>query len=241
MKEIICATKLSYYYGEHLALENVSFSVREGEFICIVGPNGGGKSTLLKLILGLLSPQGGELTVLGERPGKNPHLLAYLPQDVQVDPLFPISVEEVVLMGCLGHGAWYSKSDRERASAAMKKMDVYDLRDRSFNALSGGQRQRVLLARALTCYPQILLLDEPTLKIDQKTESELLVLLKDLRKEMAIVMVSHDYHFVTSLAQRVFCVEKGLVEHPLGDFSQERFLHLMGGRFKWVEHHHGGG
>lgn len=237
---LLTTTHLHFSYGEKKILENISFTIKERDFVGIIGANGGGKTTLIKLILGLLKPEQGLIRISGKKPGRRPHHIAYLPQSLQFDSQIPITVEEVVLMGCLGHRflGRYSKYDRARAEKAMKSMNVFDLKSRFFSALSGGQKQRVLIARAITCHPKLLLLDEPTTGIDSHHEQILMELLKELNQSMAIAMVSHEYNLVSSLVDYVLCVNKTAHIHHPHEITAENFQNLISKKYQFVIHDH---
>ena len=159
---------VTFSYGGEPVLEDVNLSVGAREAVCIVGPNGGGKTTLVKLILGLLLPQRGEVRLFGQPPRLARLRVGYMPQHVQHDPLFPVTVMDIVLMGRLGRGGlggllgWPGRADRRAARNALEQVGMDGFGRHPFAALSGGQRQRVLIARALCCEPELLLLDEPT-------------------------------------------------------------------------------
>ena len=175
MENIIEITGLNFGYDPGtLNLENVSFTVPRGCSGCIVGPNGGGKSTLLKLLLGLLTPTAGTIRIFGRSPVEARSRIGYMPQYHKLDAAFPVSVLEVALMGRMRRNFWgrYTREDRQAALAALDEMGIADLEKRSFSALSGGQRQRVLIARALAGEPELLLLDEPTANIDPGAEEQ---------------------------------------------------------------------
>ena len=241
-KNIIEVDKLNFAYerGNINVLEEVSFSISENDFVGIIGPNGGGKTTLVKILLGLLSPQSGSVKIFGAMPGKNPHKIAYLPQQLVFDPQIPITVEEVVLMGCLGHRfiGLYTKKDHENAKEAMIKMNVLEYQNAFFSSLSGGQKQRVLIARALTCHPKILILDEPSAGIDTHHEQILLELLKNLNAEMSIVMVSHEYQFVSSLVDYVICINKDSHIHYPHEINEKNFQDIISKKYQYVAHDH---
>lgn len=153
---------LSFGFDSLLVLEKVDLTIPKGDFVSMVGPNGGGKTTLLRLILGLLRPERGTVRVFGKPPAEARRLIGYMPQYAHLDPRFPVRVLDVALMGCLGrHLGPFSRADRARAREALGEVGLADYAKRSFSALSGGQRQRVLIARALACEPRLLLLDEP--------------------------------------------------------------------------------
>ncbi|OFZ25776.1 MAG: hypothetical protein A2381_03395 [Bdellovibrionales bacterium RIFOXYB1_FULL_37_110] len=243
MKNIIIEVdKLNFTY-EHLdknVLENISFKICENEFVGIIGPNGGGKTTLVKILLGLLSPQSGSVQIFGTKPGKNPHKIAYLPQHLVFDPQIPITVEEVVLMGCLGHRfiGLYTQKDHQNAIEAMTKMNVIEYQNAFFSSLSGGQKQRVLIARALTCRPKILILDEPSAGIDTHHEQILLDLLKKLNAEMSIIMVSHEYQFVSSLVDYVICINKDSHIHYPNEINEKNFQEIISKKYQYIAHDH---
>ncbi len=208
---------LSFAYGKSRVLEDVSFAVHRGESLCVIGPNGGGKSTLAKLILGLLEPTAGQLIVLGKSPREARTALGYVPQAMRFDPQFPIAALDIVLMGRLNHlkvGA-FSKKCREVARASLAEVGLSGYEKRPFSDLSGGERQRVMVARALACEPEILLLDEPTANIDLSIEAQLLETLAALRQRMTILMITHDLDLVSSIGDSVLCVNHRVHRHSL--------------------------
>ena len=228
------------YEGGPDVLENVELVVREGESAGIIGPNGGGKSTLLKLLLGLLTPQCGTIRVLGMPPEEARQFVGYMPQYHQLDGAFPILVEEVVLQGTLRPGGWgrYSASARRAASAAMEEVGIANLARRSFSALSGGQRQRTLIARALAGRPRLLLLDEPTANVDPGAEEQFYATLNCLRRSMSILTVSHDLGFVSREIDRVICVNKHVTIHSGADFDQAAADRVYRHGMHLVQHQH---
>lgn len=222
MKNIIEISDLNFGYDAGtLTLENVSFSVEEGCSGCIVGPNGGGKSTLLKLLLGLLVPSSGTIRIFGRPPVEVRNRIGYMPQYHKLDAAFPVSVLEVSLMGRMRRNFWgrYSQDDRRAAMEALDEMGIADLSKRSFSALSGGQRQRVLIARALACQPELLLLDEPTANIDPGAEEQFYGTLDILRKRMMVLTVSHDLGFVNREEDLVICVNRQVSLHSARTFD----------------------
>ena len=232
---------LSFSYGDSLVLERVNLSVVAGEFVGLVGPNAGGKSTLLKLILGLLEPQFGSIRVLGRRPRQAARHIGYVPQFPTFPRDFPISVEQVVTMGRLGISpqlGWDRKGDREAARAALGEVDALDLAKRQIGTLSGGQLQRVLLARALVSRPEILILDEPTANIDQRVESDVFELLATLNQRLTILLVSHDIAFISAYVSRVACLNRTLVCHGTDAIDGETIQDLYGGHVRRVAHEH---
>lgn len=236
---VINIEDVSFSYGDNPVLENVNLRVRERDFLCMVGPNAGGKTTLLKLILGLLKPQTGKVHVFGIAPERVRYRIGYMPQHTALDPLFPVNVLDVVLMGRLGHGKGlgpFRKEDREAAAAALEKVELYPVRHRSFAALSGGQRQRVLIARALVSSPELLLLDEPTSHMDAAVETELFEILNQLNEKMTIALVTHDLGFVSSYVKRVACVNRRVVVHTTSEITGEMINDIYGCDVHMVRH-----
>jgi len=234
---------LSFAYESRPVLEGVNLFVGPREFASIVGPNGGGKTTLLKLALGLLTPSRGRVLLFGASPEEGRHRVGYTPQHALFDRAFPISVLEVVLTGRLRGRAWggYTGEDLQAARKALEQVRLYDLERRPFQALSGGQRQRVLIARALCGNPELLLLDEPTANVDPDTGEQILYILQELNESMAILLVSHDVGFVSSVVRSVICVNRQVVMHPTHELSGAHLQDLYGENYRVVRHdkHHG--
>lgn len=236
---VIDIQDVSYAYDGPPVLSDIDLTVPAGEFLGIVGPNAGGKSTLLKLLLGLLEPGSGRIHVLGRSPAKARRHLGYVPQYPAFARDFPITVEQVVLMGRLGR--WfggYSTGDRAIARRAMAETEVDHLAQRHIQRLSGGQLQRVLVARALAAEPDILLLDEPTANIDQRMESDIFELLKRLNERMTILVVSHDVAFISGYVHRVACLNRTLVCHDTASIDGHTIQELYGEDVRMVAHHH---
>ncbi len=232
---------LSFSYGDIPVLRDIELQVPEGEFLGIVGPNAGGKSTLLKLILGLLKPQSGQIRVLDQKPARARRRMGYVPQYPVFARDFPITVEQVVLMGRLGQGrifGGYSKTDRRIAARSMQETSILNLAQRHIDQLSGGQLQRVLVARALACEPHIMLLDEPTANIDMRVENELFDLLKELNRRMTILVVSHDIAFISHYVHRVACLNQTLVSHATEDIDGQVIQQLYDQDVRMVTHQH---
>ena len=247
---VIEMDNVSFSYGETPVLKQVSLRVMAGDFLGVVGPNAGGKSTLLKLVLGLLEPRSGRIRVLGKSPRRAARRVGYVPQHPGFARDFPISVEQVALLGRLGvvkKPSWrerwlpgrYSDADRQAARAALREVEAADLANRQIGSLSGGQLQRVLLARALAGEPEILILDEPTANIDQRLESDIFDLLKQLNRRLTIVVVSHDIAFISSYVNRVACVNRTLVCHQTESIDAEAIHALYGDNVRRVAHSHG--
>lgn len=238
----ISMRNVSFSYGGAPVLEDVDFSIGRREAVCLVGPNGGGKTTLVKLMLGLLTPGRGEVSLFGQPPRRSRRRAGYMPQHVQYDPRFPVSVMDIVLMGRIGQGGlrgltgWYGLDDRRAAIDALEQVDMAEQQRRPFSALSGGQRQRVLIARALCCQPELLVLDEPTSNIDTAVEARLIELLEQLNRRMAIVMVSHDLGIVSKLVKRVICVNRLVLSHPTSELTGETIRDLYGSEVCLVRH-----
>lgn len=207
----ILVEDLSFGYDKTPLLERVFLSIHEGEFIGIFGPNGGGKTTLLKLLLGLLSPQKGKIELFGNPPQHVSAQIGYVPQIARFDKDFPISVLDVVLMGCLSELSWwggYPKSAKEQARRSLEAVGLLELANQSFGTLSGGQAQRVLIARALVNNPKLLVLDEPTASVDPQAEMQIYELLEGLTPRLTIIMVTHDLQTIIDKAERLLCVHK---------------------------------
>lgn len=213
---LIECDRVHFSYQSSSVLEQVSFQVFPGEFIGIIGPNGGGKTTLLKLILGFLKPSQGKLTIFGKKAGHPLQLnrIAYVPQSVRFDRDFPISVEEVVLSGLISKLPWYGRfhsSDRQAAQLALEKTGLVHLAQHAFGTLSGGQAQRVLIARALVSQPQLLLLDEPTASVDSQAEADIYAILSQLKGSITILMVTHDLGAAIDQVERILCVQGSVI------------------------------
>jgi len=232
---------VDYAYDGPQVLSGIDLAVPHGEFLGVVGPNAGGKSTLLKLVLGLLRPSAGQVRVLGRSPARARRHIGYVPQYPSFARDFPITVEQVVLMGRLGAGPWlggYRAGDRRVVRRAMAETEVETLAGRTIQGLSGGQLQRVLLARALAAEPQILLLDEPTANIDQRMESDIFDLLRRFNERMTIVVVSHDVAFISGYVQRVACLNRTLMCHDTAAIDGATIEQLYGEPVRMVAHHH---
>jgi zinc transport system ATP-binding protein len=223
---------VSFSYGPVKVLEKASFHIHQGEFIALVGPNGSGKTTVLKLLLGLEKPDTGKIGIFGtaaEGPDRNHDRIGYVPQQAPQDRAFPISVRDVVRMGRLRSLLGYTRDDRAAVEEALVQADIQDLADRSFAALSGGQRRRVLVARALASRPEILILDEPTANMDSESGERLFETLGHLKGKTTILIVTHDLDFVSSLTDRALCLgDAEGEEHPYG-IVQHRTGHVHAG------------
>jgi zinc transport system ATP-binding protein len=233
---------LSFRFGgRHWVLEDVSLTIDDLDFASIIGPNGGGKTTLVKLILGLLQPVRGSIRVLGTSPSRARPRVGYLPQHATLDPAFPIRVLDVVLMGRLGLGSRFgafSRADREAGRAVLEMVGLKEFEREPLAKLSGGQRQRVLLARALAADPELLLLDEPAAGLDIRVEQSFFQLLGELNRSKTLVLVSHDLGFVSSFVKTVVCVHRTVDCHPTSELDGGAIHDLYGGEVRLVHHEH---
>ncbi len=206
----------SYEPGRDI-LRDIHLDIFRGDFACIVGPNGGGKTTLLKLLTGALKPRAGSIHIFGEPAESRRKALALVPQYLHFDKKFPITVAEVVGMAFLDKDpfGWSSdKKHRAKLVASLEKVGMLELQNAPFSEISGGQRQRALIARALACDPDILLLDEPTANVDPGTCSDLMELFQSFKGDKTCVMVSHDIEYVNELVEEVICVHGHAEIHP---------------------------
>ena len=210
MSQIECKD-VSVKYENQVVLEDISFSIEQGDYLCIVGENGSGKSTLVKTILGLENSKLGQI-VFGE--GLNKNEIGYLPQQTQAQKDFPASVYEVVLSGCLnskGFSPFYSMKDKKLANEMIKSLGIENINRKSFRELSGGQQQRVLLARALCATKKIIILDEPITGLDPTVTREMYSLIKEINKKgITIIMVSHDINFAVNNASKILHLKKNI-------------------------------
>jgi len=236
---IIQAENVSYSYDGAIVLEDVNLAIGERDFAYIVGPNGGGKTTLLKLFLGLLQPRTGAVRVFGQPPERGRHRVGYVPQSYAYDALFPIRVIDVVLMGRIDRSRTfgpYRLRDRNAALDALRQVEIEHFRNRPLGSLSGGERQRVLIARALAGEPDILLMDEPTASLDLAVETELYRLLSQLHARMTVAMVSHDVGFVAESITKVICVNRRVFVHPTSRITSEIISEMYGSDIRMVRH-----
>jgi zinc transport system ATP-binding protein len=213
-----------FAYNGQTVLEDVSLDIQPGDFIAMIGPNGGGKTTLLKLMLGLLKPDRGSIRILGGATEKASHHIGYVSQDVHINRSFPITAIDVVLMGKLGPNRRWGRNstqNRQEALDALKRMEIEAFAHSKIGELSGGQRQRLFIARALVTQPKVLLLDEPTASIDTKGQAEFYRLLKELNKDITILVVSHDLVAISTYVKSVACVNRRLHYHHQAEITGE--------------------
>jgi zinc transport system ATP-binding protein len=220
---------VSFSYSKEKVLKNITFSVQKGEFVAIIGPNGGGKSTLVKLIMGELKPDSGEIKLFGEEPKDVASRVGYVPQNTDVNLNFPIRVIDVVMMGNLNkHNTHrtlldrvlpfrYSEGEKRCAFSTLEKVGMEEFLYRNIGELSGGQRQRVMIARALCSHPEILILDEPTSSIDIEGQKQIFSLLKELNQEITILVVSHDIATIANYSNKIIYINRESFYHDLSE------------------------
>lgn len=227
MNNSIDITNLSFSYEHDVILDNINLHVENKDFLAIIGPNGGGKSTLCKLIIGLLKPNSGTIQINGEKISKSLSQIGYVPQNTNVNTHFPIKVLEVVMMGHVGDKPpliGYKKEEMNCALNALEQVGMQNFAQKKIGELSGGQRQRVMIARALCAHPNILLLDEPTSNIDVKGQKQIYELLKLLNKSITIIVVSHDLSIIMQYANKVAYVNKTLTFHDIANQKARKFF-----------------
>lgn len=220
---IVSLKNITVKYGSYTAIESANLEIFEGDFIGIIGPNGGGKTTLIKTILGSV-PYSGEITLSPTLFDNGRRLIGYLPQQTTFDRQFPISVIEVVLSGLQsqkGFSRRYKTAERNKVLQLLDNMGISSISDRQIGEISGGQMQRVLLCRAIIAEPKLLILDEPTNFVDKRFESELYDILRELNKQMTIVMVSHDVHNISSAVKSIVCVNRTIHRHNTNTLSSK--------------------
>ncbi len=241
MDTIINLDNVSFSYTNIPVVRDINLAVSEGEFLGVIGPNAGGKSTLLKLILGLIQPDKGNIKVFGKSPGKGRSRIGYVPQYPAFARDFPINVLDAVLMGRLGETRWYggyAQEDKDIAMNSLKAVEIDNICNQTIDSLSGGQLQRVLIARALASRPDILILDEPTANIDVRAEEDIFALLKQYNDHMTIIVVSHDIGFISGYVDRVACLNQTLLCHTTGEISGKTIEELYGAPVKMIQHAH---
>ncbi len=215
---IISISKLFFKYEKEFVLEDINLQIKQKDFLAILGPNGGGKTTLLKLILGINAFEEGDIRIFGNKLINELHNISYVPQNTNINLTFPISAIEVVMMGqndIKKRFFGYKKDEKIKAREVLKKVNMEEFVNSKISSLSGGQRQRVLIARALFCNPKILLLDEPTSNIDIAGREQIYKVLAELNKSITIVVISHDISIVLKYASKAVYINKRLSYHDL--------------------------
>ncbi|MDI6797358.1 MAG: metal ABC transporter ATP-binding protein [Desulfatibacillaceae bacterium] len=223
---VISLERVSYAYNGDAVIEDAALCVYPGDFLALIGPNGGGKTTLIKLMIGLLKPDAGSVRLFGENPQRSRLMVGYVPQDRHVGAGVPVSVLDVVLMGRMrgGGGLYrYSADDRRAASQVLEEVGMAGFEKRPVGHLSGGQRQRVFVARALASEPKLLVLDEPMANVDPKGQAEFYEMLKNINSHCTIVTASHDIMVLSSFVKTVGCVNRSVHMHDGPHLSRETF------------------
>lgn len=219
--KIVTVENLNFSYGKVDVLNNVSMDIHRGEFLAVIGPNGGGKSTLLKILLGILKPESGQVRVFDKKPGQC-HNIGYVPQDVSAGRGFPVTVREVAMMGRALSKKGTSKSeDRKVVDSILDKLTLLDVSGKRMDDLSGGQRQRALMARALAIEPELLFLDEPASNVDMQGQTRIYDLLAELNKSMTVVVISHDLTIIPKFATSVACVSGTVHKHDEAEVTED--------------------
>jgi zinc transport system ATP-binding protein len=247
-KNIIEINNISFAYGKELVIDKANLNIHKGDYLGIVGPNGGGKTTLLKIILGLLKPSSGSISLFGQNINsfRNWSKIGYVPQKaVDFDINFPATVYEVVAMGRYGKRGLFNSlnsDDKKIIDDSIKQVEMFKFKDRIIGDLSGGQQQRAFIARALSAQPEIIFLDEPTVGVDVKTQEAFYNLLKKLNQtlHLTLVLVSHDIDVVAKEVTELACINKTLLyyDDPQKFFKNEGLQKLYGRQAKFIFHNH---
>jgi zinc transport system ATP-binding protein len=245
---IVDIKNVSFSYDTIPVLQDINMQLYDDDFLAIIGPNGGGKTSILKLILGLIKPKKGTITVFGKSPQESRKNIGYLPQNFSSNFDFPITVFEVVLMGRLGIrgiGRRYTEEDKEKCIEALQKVGMDQFRNREIGKLSGGQIQRVFIARALATNPQLLLLDEPVSSIDIQWEQAFFELIHTLNSECAIVLVTHDISVISTYIDKIACLNRRLFYHGSKKEGIRKIAEMYESPVHLISHehpstHHGG-
>ncbi len=236
----VCIENLTVKYRETPAIAGVSLNIEDGDYLGVIGPNGGGKTTLLKAIIGLAPHSSGKVTVYGRKPNNLRGLISYVPQITALDKRFPINVNEVVLTGMLNPKFIpfnkYSKNDQKKADELLNRVGIYKLKERMISELSGGEFQKMLIARALAVNPRLLLLDEPTASVDANSREQIFSLLNELNKSMTIILVTHDLSAVSSHVKKIACLNGKLVYHGGTELNEEIVNALYGCPIDLIAH-----
>ncbi len=240
MKNVISVKNLSVYYGKIQVLSQINLEVKQGEYLGIIGPNGGGKTTFLKSILGIVPITKGEIKLFGAPIREHGNTIGYVPQLSHANREFPISVLEVVLTGRTKKKIrpfyHYTKEDIEIATKQLEFVGLKEYRNRQMEELSGGEFQKVLIARALTVEPELLILDEPTANVDAKSREEIYMILAQLNQEKTILMVTHDTMAISSNVKSIACLNHSLVYHGKPSLTPEAVRDLYGCPIDLIAH-----
>ena len=239
--EIVSIDNLWIFREEHAILEDINLKLERADFLGLIGPNGGGKSTLLKVMLGLIKPDNGRIRIFGMEPEAARARMGYLPQKTIFDQNFPIKVLEVVQMGRFSRTGLfrrYGPADRNAAFRALEAVGMEDRADREIGALSGGEQQRVFVARSLVSDPELLLLDEPTAGVDSSQQTEFYELLCHLNQDMgiAIVLVSHDITAISKYVGKIACLNQRLYYHGSKELTNEDIEKAYGCPVEMIAH-----
>ncbi len=213
---------VDFAYGPAPALSGVTFTATEGAYVAVLGPNGGGKTTLVRLLLGLLAPDRGTIRVFGEPPGHRPDRIGYVPQQADVPPGMPVTAEQMVLLGlprARRRRLVWQREDRQQATRALEQAGVAGLAHRAMDDLSGGERQRVLIARALVTDPRLLVFDEPTANVDPHGRSCFFELLGQMRANRTVLLVSHDLTVAAPPVTGILCVNRTALFNPAPELT----------------------
>ena len=224
---------VSVRYGQNVVLDGISWEVREHDFAAVIGPNGGGKTTLLKALLGLLPLSSGRISIFGHPPGEGRRMIGYVPQFHTFDFSYPITVSEMILQGRFSHIPGrllrrYRDEDHEAAERALGMVGLSGIGDLPLSTLSGGQQQRVIIARALAGEPRLLILDEPTVYVDAPTEEQFFSLIDTLLNEMTVIIVTHDIGAISGKVNRIACLNRHLYTHGDAMITDDMLISVYG-------------
>ncbi len=240
MEKIIEVKNISASYGKNEAISDISFQINRGEYVGIIGPNGGGKTSVIKALLGLLSLNKGSIKIYSQELNRfhDWYRIDYLPQNLKtINQLFPATVEEIVFLGLLsskkGHRN-FSKDDRQRVEEALNDLSINSLKNKVIFELSGGQQQKVMIARSLVSKPEILILDEPTTALDPKSREEFLQLIKKLNtdKKITIILITHDTNLICNYATKLMYIDRKILFFgAVSDFYKSKKLSTEFGEY----------
>lgn len=253
MKEALQIENLTVRFGTHTVLEDVSWSICEHDFAALIGPNGGGKTTLLRAVLGLLPVAGGSIRIFGMDVFEGRRRIGYVPQFHSFDFSFPMTLLEMVLQSRLpflpGIFSRYSRQDYDAGEQALQRAGLWEKRDHPIQSLSGGEQQRAIIARALAGMPRLLILDEPTVYIDAPAEEQFFSLIEELLEEMTILIVTHDIGAISGKVNRIACLNRHLYTHGDAVITDDMLTRVYGCPVDLIAHgvphrvlrEHGGG